>query len=690
VDSRLVPGDDSVNFDPEFLRACVESAWMIVAMPFLVGFGIILSYLFGGLKLGEKRSFKTAAMMASIIAVAWGFFHSCFIFEALRSNPSYSFQENFDFFTCQNFKLSVGFLVDNLATMMLIVVTTISLFVQVYTHGYMREDPGYARFYAYLSLFTGSMLGLVVSTNMFQMYAFWELVGVCSYFLIGFWWYKDSAAAACMKAFVVNRVGDFLFLVGVIMLLLATKDFWGGGTVMAFAAQHGSAGVDLAGALHRALEAGTLKPELALAASSMPLMAILIFGGPIAKSAQFPLHVWLPDAMEGPTPISALIHAATMVAAGIYLVARAYPIFLAPNGGTDSIALAFVAVIGTITAVMAATIAMSQNDIKRVLAWSTCSQLGYMMAGLGVGAFSAGLFHLFTHAFFKAMLFLGSGAVIIGCHHEQDIRKMGGLRKIMPFTAITFLIGTLSISGFPFLSGWFSKDEIVAAAMHYNPVIGWILIATAGLTAFYMFRLYFTVFEGQYRGDHKAHEVTPVMWLPLVCLAVPSIFAGGLLGFTKEAFLEGGKAANAWSKFVYFNHPHIEGVDWTVLGVSTVVALGGIAFAYLMYVVKSITWNKSIVESNNIIYRFSLNKWYFDDLYGAMVNKGILPLFNNTWKFMDTVIIDNIVNGASLVTSASGEVLKYTQTGRGQYYALVIFMWVALLTWIIYIASPFA
>ncbi len=671
------------------MRGAVESAWMIVFMPFLVGFGIILSFLFGGLKLGEKRWFKSASMIASISAVFWGFFHSLLIFEALRANPGFVFQENFSFFACHEFKLSVGFLVDNLACMMLIVVTTISLFVQVYTHGYMREDPGYARFYSYLSLFTGSMLGLVVSTNMFQMYAFWELVGVCSYFLIGFWWYKNSAAAACMKAFVVNRVGDFLFLVGVIMLLLATKDFWGGGTLMAFAAQQGSGGLDLAGALQKALEAGTLRPELALAASSMPLMAILIFGGPIAKSAQFPLHVWLPDAMEGPTPISALIHAATMVAAGIYLVARAYPIFLSPSGGTDSIALAVVATIGTITAVMAATIAMSQNDIKRVLAWSTCSQLGYMMAGLGVGAFSAGLFHLFTHAFFKAMLFLGSGAVILGCHHEQDIRKMGGLGKVMPWTSLTFLIGTLSISGFPFLSGWFSKDEIVAAAMHYNSGIGWALIATAGLTAFYMFRLYILVFMGQYRGDHKAHEVSPVMWLPLVFLAFPSLIAGGILGYNADSFA-GKEGVNAWSAFVHFNHPHAEAVDLNVLMTSTAVALVGIAASFALYHFKMSDINTKLVESKNILWKISYHKWYFDEMYGGLVNKGLLPLFNNVWKFVDTVIIDNIVNGSSLVTSAAGEVLKYTQNGRGQYYALVIFMWVALLTWIIFISSPFA
>lgn len=669
---------------PEFLKGCVENAWMIVTLPFLVGFIIIGFYTLFGLKIGEKRSFKTFCMLLSVGAVLWGFIHSLLIFSALTSNPSLSgWQQNFDWFVCHDFRLAAGVLVDNLAAMMLIVVTIISLLVQIYTHGYMRDDPGYSRFYAYLSLFTGSMLGLVVSTNMFQMYAFWELVGVCSYFLIGFWWYKNSAAAACMKAFVINRIGDFGFLVGILMLFLATKSYWAGGPAMLFTTQQTYGSVDMAGALKSALESGALTGELGLVATSLPLMAFLIFMGPMAKSAQFPLHTWLPDAMEGPTPISALIHAATMVAAGIYLVARAYPIFHAPDGTV----FGFVAIVGTITAFMAATIAMSQNDVKRVLAWSTCSQLGYMMAALGLGAYSAGLFHLFTHAFFKAMLFLGSGAVILGCHHEQDIRKMGGLRGIMPFTATTFLIGTLSISGFPFLSGWFSKDEIIAAAWHHNQPIAWILIFTAFLTAFYMFRLYFLVFEGKYRGEHKAHEVAPVMYVPLLVLAIPSLFVGGALGWD-NAFFAGTEFVNHWATFVYWEHPHAEAVNLMPLGISTVAGLLGIFIAFMMYVLKSIPINKTMVETENPLWKFSYRKWMIDELYFSILDKGILPFFRQIWKWVDSFIIDNIVNGSGIMTNVSGEVLKYTQTGRGQYYALVIFLWVGLIAWIAYLVRP--
>ncbi len=675
----------------DFLKTFVENAWVIVALPFLVGTFIILAFTFS-MEVGKTRAFKSLAMVASVSAVLWGLIHSFFILMALASNPSLSgWQQNFDWFICGDFTLSVGCLVDNLATMMLIVVCSVSCFVQIYTHGYMREEPGYARFYAYLSLFTGSMLGLVVSTNMFQTYAFWELVGVCSYFLIGFWWYKESAAQACVKAFVVNRIGDFGFLVGILMLLLATKSSWGGNTAMLFINKT-PGGIDMASALKAALDAGTLTPEFGLVATSLPLMAFLIFMGPMAKSAQFPLHVWLPDAMEGPTPISALIHAATMVAAGIYLVARAYPIFHDPSGAV----FPFVAIVGTITAFMAATIALTQNDIKRVLAWSTCSQLGYMMAALGVGAYSAALFHLFTHAFFKAMLFLGSGAVILGCHHEQDIRKMGGLMRVMPTVGITFLIGTLTISGFPFLSGWFSKDEIIAAAWHHDPVfggvpvVGSVLILTAGMTAFYMFRLFIVVFMGQYRGDHKAHEVGPVMKWPLVCLAIPSIAAGGLLGFSPK-FFTGESFINHWSSFVYWQVPHAESVDMTVMIGSTLVGLAGMALAFPVYarpktgVALAV---KAFVESGNPLWQFSYKKWLIDDAYLYILNKVILPVYRAVWKWVDIVVIDNIVNGSSLATIATGEGLKYTQTGKGQYYALVIFLWVALIAWIAFCVLP--
>jgi NAD(P)H-quinone oxidoreductase subunit 5 len=421
---------------------------------------------------------------------------------------------------------------------------------------------------------------------------------------------------------------------------------------------------------------------------------MVMFMGPMAKSAQFLLHTWLPDAMEGPTPISALIHAATMVAAGVYLVARAYPIWQSPDGSPGGLGLGFVAFIGACTAFMAATIAMSQYDIKRVLAWSTVSQLGYMFVGLGAGAFTGGLFHLFNHAFFKAMLFLCSGAVIHGLAGEQDIRKMGGLKKSMPWTAGCFLIGTLSISGCPGLSGFFSKDEIIASATAMDPLLGVVMILTAGLTAFYMFRVYFMTFEGSYRGNAHPHESPPVMIAPLVVLAIPSIFSG-YLGFNFSSLSsisfsgEHGKAfANAFGSFIYFKQPVFEGINGVVMLSSIGLAAAGFIIAYMMYVAGSIKWNQAIAESKSGfvqgLYQFSFNKWYFDNLYMGILQKGILPAFQTMWKLVDMLIVDNIVNGAGMLARGTGESLRYAQNGRGQYYALVIFGWVAGLTVLVF------
>lgn len=660
------------------LRWFVEHAGLIVAAPFLAGFLIIMGL----------RASKTLSMIASIGAVAYGLFHSLAIFQALVTHayPEPYFQQTIPWFVSSSFTLSVGVLVDNIAALMLIVVTAVSLLVQIYTHGYMREDPGYSRFYSYLSLFTGSMLGLVVSTNLFQMYGFWELVGVCSYFLIGFWWNKESAAKACMKAFVVNRIGDFGFLIGTITFFLYTKDYWGSTNVLGFV---GPAGTDLAGVIQKAAAAGALND------STLFFIACLIFMGPMAKSAQFPLHVWLPDAMEGPTPISALIHAATMVAAGVYLVGRAYPIWLNCDGSSGA-ALTVVATVGAITAFMAATIAMSQYDIKRVLAWSTCSQLGYMFVGLGVGAFTGGIFHLFNHAFFKAMLFLCSGAVIHGLHGQQDIREMGGLKKSMPITHACFLIGTLAISGFPLFSGFFSKDEIIGAAMVSHPVIGWLMMLTAGMTAFYMFRLYFMTFTGAYRGSAHPHESPAAMTWPLLVLAVPSMLSG-YLGFNianLPAAFAGASPEhglpNHFAAFVYGPHgPHFEGANLMMMGVSLVVGVLGFAVAYSMYVTRTLHFNKTFAEAKEgmaqLIYNMSFNKWYMDDIYFGIVDRVLLPSYNKVWTLVDKTVIEGIVNGAGLVTMSVGEILKFLQNGRGQYYALVIFAAVAGIAWISYI-----
>jgi len=426
----------------------------------------------------------------------------------------------------------------------------------------------------------------------------------------------------------------------------------------------------------------------ALTAGTLTLISIFVLMGPIAKSAQFPLHVWLPDAMEGPTPISALIHAATMVAAGVYLVARAYPLWLTPEGLTGSPGLAVVAWVGGFTAFMAATIAVTQYDIKRTLAWSTCSQLGYMFVGLGAGAFTGGIFHLFNHAFFKAMLFLCSGAVIHGLHGEQDMRKMGGLMKSMPITGACFLLGCLSIAGFPGLSGFFSKDEIIATATHYNGWLGGLMIFTALLTAFYMFRMFFLTFTGPYRGDAHPHESPLVMTLPLMVLAVPSVLSG-YLGFNFQALGEVGKLMagqegtaypSAFGSFVFFNHPHFEGIDGALMAASILAGVGGLFAAWFVYTQKPELANNLVTSKSPFIqgvYLFLYNKWRWDEWYLAIVQKGILPVFDRVWDALDVRIVDATVNISSLVTLSVGEVLKYTENGRGQYYAMVIFAWVA-------------
>jgi NAD(P)H-quinone oxidoreductase subunit 5 len=668
-------------FTPEQLKWFVENAGLIVAAPFLAGFLIIMGL----------RASKTLSMTVSIGAVLYGLIHSIAIFQAFatKAYPHPFYQQNVDWFVSQSFTLSVGVLTDNLASLMLIVVTAVSLLVQIYTHGYMREDTGYARFYSYLSLFTGSMLGLVISTNLFEMFMFWELVGVCSYLLIGFWWYKESAARACMKAFVVNRIGDFGFLVGILMLFLCTKDYWAGGIVLGFV---GDNLTDIGSVIHRASEGGALSAGMLLA------IGIIMLMGPMAKSAQFPLHIWLPDAMEGPTPISALIHAATMVAAGVYLVARAYPIWLTPDGQPGA-ALHYVCYVGAITAFMAATIAMSQYDIKRVLAWSTCSQLGYMFVGLGAGAFTGGFFHLFNHAFFKAMLFLCSGAVIHGLHGEQDIRQMGGLRTKMPITHACFLIGCLAISGFPLFSGFFSKDEIISAAYAADPFIGCLMLLTAGMTAFYMFRLYFLTFTGDYRGHAHPHESPAAMTWPLVVLAIPSMLSG-YLGFNFEnlklAISGAGGEHGLPSHFAAFVYgpagPHFEGVNIPMMLTSIAIALIGFVFAYLMYLTRTVHINKSFAEANDglkaMLYNISFNKWYMDDIYFGIVDRVLLPFYKNVWNFVDMFIVEGVVNGSGLVTMSFGEVLKYAQNGRGQYYALVVFASVAGIAWLAYFFPP--
>lgn len=628
----------------------LKTSWLITLLPLVSALLIIFFFHF---------SRKISAFL-SIGAVFYGLVHSLLVLYVSYTNPEKVLEINFLWIHAGAFKLFVGYLVDPLCAMMLVVVCAVSFFVQVYTHGYMSDDPKYSKFYAYLSLFTFSMLGLVVSTNLFQSYIFWELVGVCSYLLIGFWWYKPAAASACTKAFVVNRVGDAGLLIGLLILYFSTQTFWTDKTTLAFS--------ELKTAIDFAVHSNIL-PIVGII--SVTTIALFVLMGPIAKSAQFPLHVWLPDAMEGPTPISALIHAATMVAAGVYLIARSYPLYEA-----SPYAMHTVAWVGAITAIFAATIALSQFDIKRALAYSTCSQLGYMVMALGLGAYSAGLFHLMTHAFFKAMLFLCSGSVIIACHHEQDMRHMGGLRKFMPITSLTCLIGVLAISGFPLMSGFWSKDMILASAWEHDKILFVIGSLAAVLTAFYMFRLYFMTFEGNYRGHAHPHETTPSITIPLICLAVPSIFIG-LIG---SPLIKGG---DKFSSFIHYGiyHAHHEwGLNVFIKELSSVQGLiplfaflFGTFFAWLVYM-RGFALNTFIQKNLSFVYNLSFNKWYIDEIYFWFLDKVIFPCYRGLWSMVDKVILDGIfVDGSAKVTSMVGSNLRFIETGRGQLYTLVIF-----------------
>ncbi len=678
--------------------SCIQQAAWIVLFPFLAG-----AFIIAGSAIFKDKMPKTLCMLVSIAAVVYGFYESLLIFHSLRLDPT-PFVKDYTWFASDSFKLTIGVLVDNLTSSMLLVVCAVSLLVQVYTHGYMREDPGYRRFYSYLSLFTGSMLGLVVATNLFQMFFFWELVGVCSYLLIGFWWYKESAAAACLKAFVVNRIGDFGFLVGLLVFLGATYGFWHAHLdygMLSFydpAVQSSLDGVTLAGAIKWAMA----PTQGYLSQGLLTLLAILIFMGPMAKSAQFPLHVWLPDAMEGPTPISALIHAATMVAAGVYMVARAYPLWLdwssvaLDSAGSPvllSDGLTVVAWIGGFTAFMAATVALTQNDIKRALAWSTVSQLGYMFVGLGVGAYSSGMFHLTTHAFFKAMLFLCSGAVIHALHGEQDMRNMGGLLKKIPITGACFIIGTLAISGCPGLAGFFSKDEIIGAAFAWkgpgHDILAWSTVITAGMTSFYMFRMVFMTFLGPYRGKAHVHEEKspdPLTW-PLIILAVPSVAAGFVMGDGMQLFSKVGSQQEylaPFSQFVYFLHPHAEVIDTTSMAAGTVLAIVGFFVAMALYGGnKGYEFDKAFEKALPAVYKFSLNRWYMDNVY-----LGGAAFFINTgrvvWEVVDRFFVDGVVNSFRWIVYGFGSFFSLSQSGRGQAYALLIFASVAVFGLLVY------
>ncbi len=562
----------------------------------------------------------------------------------------------FSWVVAGNFSVDISFLVDPLSMVMALVVTGVGFLIHVYSVGYMGEDPGYRRYFAYLNLFTFSMLCLVLSSNFLLMYLGWEGVGLCSYLLIGFWYEKKSAADAGKKAFIVNRVGDFGFALGVMLIFttFGTLDF--GGVFSQAPALSTEGGQRIATAI-----------------------TLLLFLGAVGKSAQIPLYTWLPDAMEGPTPVSALIHAATMVTAGVYMVARCHALYLlAP------FSMAVVAVIGALTAIMAASIGLVQNDIKRVLAYSTISQLGYMFLACGVGAFTAGIFHLVTHAFFKALLFLGAGSVIHALSGEQDLRKMGGLRKYMPATYTTFLIATLAISGVPLLSGFFSKDQILSAAF-FSPQGGnflWLLgIVTASMTAFYMFRLFFLTFTGGCRASeevqHHIHESPHSMTVPLMILGFLAV-VGGYIGMPHA--LGGVNAIAGYLAPVFADLPHLPepslGMEYLLMATSVVVAFLGISLAYFFYV-RSPQAAERLRQ--NFLYTLLLNKYYVDEIYQALIVSPIVAGSRWVWERFDLGIIDGAVNGSARLVEKLALRGRQLQTGYVRQYAMAVVMGVVII-----------
>ena len=549
-----------------------------------------------------------------------------------------------------NLHIALGLFIDQLTVAMLLLVTIVSSLVHVYTIGYMHGDPGYARFFSNIALFTFSMLMLVMSDNFLQLFVFWEAVGLCSYLLIGHWYERESARAAATKAFLVNRVGDFGFMLG-ILLVFVTFGSLHYQEVFSQLDQKAGGLVNLLGSVGGHWEI-----------SVMTLICLFLFVGAVGKSAQVPLHVWLPDAMEGPTPISALIHAATMVTAGVFMVARFAPLF-----NLSPVAMDVVAVVGGVTMFIGATIALTQTDIKRVVAYSTLSQLGYMMMACGLGGYIAGMYHLLTHGAFKALLFLGCGSVIIALHHEQDMKHMGGLKDKLPVTYWTFLIGALALSGFPLTAGYFSKDELLLAAWMSSglgKVLAVLGLLTALMTAFYTFRLVFVTFWGESRVDpHHAkhvHEPSKAMTIPLLFLAVLSILAGymGIPEFLAPAFPAAGG--------------HHEGsAAMGIMLTATAMGLLGIAGAYWVYV-KSPGLPDRLANQWRSLYQFSLNKWFVDEAYDRTVVMPTLNLADRLWKRVDIAVIDGAVNGVARAVAWGGWVTRRLQSGQAQNYALAM------------------
>src|SRR5579863_572446 len=594
--------------------------WLIPALPLL---GFLINGIFGR-KL-PKSVINLIAVGSVVLSFAWVL--QIFMTAGdLAAKPLHA--HYFTWIRSGEFRVGWDFAIDKLTMIMLFVVTGIGSLIHIYATGYMADEEGYYRFFAYLNLFMFFMLTLVLGANYLIMFVGWEGVGLCSYLLIGFYFVKKSATTAGNKAFIVNRIGDFGFSLAIFLIVVnfGTLDFT------------------------RVFSAAPGKPVGTLTA-----IALLLLLGACGKSAQIPLYVWLPDAMEGPTPVSALIHAATMVTAGVYMCTRSAAIFTHAPAAMET-----VAIIGLATAVFAATIGLAQNDIKKVFAYSTVSQLGYMFLGVGVGAFSAGIWHLMTHAFFKALLFLGAGSVIHACHGEQDMRHMGGLRKYAPWTCLTLACASLAISGFPFTSGYFSKDAILSAAYGHAPWMYWVGVITAGMTAFYVWRAFWITFWGEYKGHGHPHESPPSMLGPLVVLAILSIFGGWFFNVPK--ILD--------SMF-----PIAEGVENMALTyISVAFGLIGIALSYYMYVVNT-QLPERIAASLGGLYTLVYNKYFVDELYDAtIVNPMITGSTTVLWHGMDQGVIDGIVNGVGTESKSIGGVLKQMQSGNIRSYAT----WVVL------------
>jgi NADH-quinone oxidoreductase subunit L len=591
--------------------------WLIPALPVA---GFLANGLFG------RRASKSVVNAIAIGSVLLSFLWVVKTLLALGPMEQAHVERYFTWIQSGDLRVGFDLSVDRLTAVMLLVVTGVGLLIHIYSVGYMAHEGGYYRFFAYLNLFMFFMLILVLAANFLLLFVGWEGVGLCSYLLIGFWFLKKSATNAGNKAFIVNRIGDFGFSLAVFLVFMT----------------------------FRSLDFNTVFPAVnqwstEASVGTLTLIGLLLLVGATGKSAQIPLYVWLPDAMEGPTPVSALIHAATMVTAGVYMVARCAPIYLhAP------LALDMVALIGLATAFFAATIGLAQNDIKKVFAYSTVSQLGYMFLGLGSGAFAAGIFHLVTHAFFKALLFLGAGSVIHALGGEQDLRNMGGLRKHIPVTFWTILCASVAIAGVPPFSGFWSKDEILLAAYHHAPWMYWVGVLTAGMTAFYVFRAFFLAFFGSPRGDHHPHESPAWMTLPLVALALLSL-GGGFLPVPQ------------WLEPLF---PRAEGGENAVLMyISVAAGLGGIALAYLFYVARP-GMAGAVTQRLGGFYRLVYNKYFVDEIYDAAI---VQPLVRGSaeilWQDTDAGLIDGTVNGAGRQARGVGEILRLFQSGSIRSYA---------------------